>query len=978
MTCRAWANGILLGCLVIAHIGSVHAAPPHLVTDINAQWIPVNSYPVDFADQGSWSFLDANDGIDGSEPWVTNGTAAGTFLWGHVAPPGSGVTGLQPVHAVTLSYILYQDPASSATTIWATDGTRAGSRALSPLTAASAGVNADLIGGIGNRAVITFYNLATGNRDLWVTDGTDAGTHRVPNSSGEIVSVGPSVIANNTFYFMNSPTGAPVELWASDGTQAGTVLLAQIPNSVPDAAATPALVTLGNFLLFSAVTTDGGRELWRLDLTTHAVAQVLDIASGTASGLAGGPFWTVGNVVLFAASVTGDTNTTLWRTDGTPGGTFTIGTATPFTALGNVVAGGATSPVAIFIASGAAGSQLWGTDGTAGGTQLLSSNGGFNIYQIGGRFYFWSFATGSTQLWTTDGTTAGTHALAGLPSMPSLPQVTGTGNTLYLRLPTGVDNTGSVVRYDLASATTTVLTKYSGTTQPQYLIGVFGYAQGRLYFDNEDPVHGRELWTSDGTPAGTALLDNIAPETQTQSSNPADFVAFNGRLFFTAEDGLSGREVWYSDGTAGGTQQLLDINPGAAGPSPSDLFVANGSLFFFASDGTGTSYLWRSDGTTTGTQRLTAVMARPIVNRQPGCDSRGVAMGGAAYFAGYDPTNGVQLWRTDGTMAGTVRLTAPQAMSSPTACYLTVVGNLLYFQGTTAGLGTGTELWASDGTAAGTGQVADINPGSGSSSPQWLNAFGGALYFLAYDTPHGERLWSSTGTAAGTTSVVTLGSSVPYALQASQGGWLALTAAAQGGVLELWATNGTSSATTRVASNLTAPSVFVNKGLAFYAGLPTLDPWVSDGTISGTKLLLGINPTFSSAPDNGGNVTAGMSVTINVLANDQDPDGLLNPASVVIVTGPAHGTVTVSTAGVVTYTAATGYTGTDSFAYTVADDQGYVSAPATVTVDVVAPPPPAPHSGGGGSMAVADFLLLLVIALYRVSFLQRRRFRARR
>jgi hypothetical protein len=76
-------------------------------------------------------------------------------------------------------------------------------------------------------------------------------------------------------------------------------------------------------------------------------------------------------------------------------------------------------------------------------------------------------------------------------------------------------------------------------------------------------------------------------------------------------------------------------------------------------------------------------------------------------------------------------------------------------------------------------------------------------------------------------------------------------------------------------------------------------------------------------------------VDIPVLANDTD-DLPLSQATVNIVTGPAHGSVSVSPAGVVTYTPGANYSGSDSFTYTVTDAGGAVSAPATVALTVIA------------------------------------------
>ena len=61
----------------------------------------------------------------------------------------------------------------------------------------------------------------------------------------------------------------------------------------------------------------------------------------------------------------------------------------------------------------------------------------------------------------------------------------------------------------------------------------------------------------------------------------------------------------------------------------------------------------------------------------------------------------------------------------------------------------GRELWKTDGTAAGTALVKDINPGGGSSYPEYLTDFNGTLFFTANDGVHGTELWKSDGTAAG-------------------------------------------------------------------------------------------------------------------------------------------------------------------------------------------------------------------------------------
>src|SRR3954471_7153210 len=83
-----------------------------------------------------------------------------------------------------------------------------------------------------------------------------------------------------------------------------------------------------------------------------------------------------------------------------------------------------------------------------------------------------------------------------------------------------------------------------------------------------------------------------------------------------------------------------------------------------------------------------------------------VAMNGALYFSATDPAHGDELWRSDGTAAGTYLLKdIHQGASKSSPRSLTVVGDTLFFSAID---GThGTELWESDGTAAGTAMVRD-------------------------------------------------------------------------------------------------------------------------------------------------------------------------------------------------------------------------------------------------------------------------------
>ena len=90
-------------------------------------------------------------------------------------------------------------------------------------------------------------------------------------------------------------------------------------------------------------------------------------------------------------------------------------------------------------------------------------------------------------------------------------------------------------------------------------------AGGTLFFTARDGVHGRELWKSDGSEGGTVLVKDIHPGAGgTYYDDPSDLTVAGGTVFLGADDGVRGTELWKSDGTDGGTALVKDINVGGA------------------------------------------------------------------------------------------------------------------------------------------------------------------------------------------------------------------------------------------------------------------------------------------------------------------------------------------------------------------------------------------------------------------------------
>ncbi|HEX5750261.1 MAG TPA: ELWxxDGT repeat protein [Archangium sp.] len=302
----------------------------------------------------------------------------------------------------------------------------------------------------------------------------------------------------------------------------------------------------------------------------------------------------------------------------------------------------------------------------------------------------------------------------------------------------------------------------------------------RVFFVADDGEHGRELWVSDGSSRGTHLVKDIWPGPD--GSYPQSLVELGGVLYFAAGDPEHGRELWRSDGTAEGTWLVEDLDPGFEGTSPYLLTRGGDGALYFISHFQGFYMrLMRSDGrsravelfrrsseggdleslTAVGNKlffvstsvhddvmaelRVTSGGAPVLVGSFPRIHDL-VAMGGRLYFSasGEGDSTNEELWRSDGTRKGTLRVKdlRPGAEGSSPGGFA-VLGRRLFFSADDGV--NGRELWVSDGTASGTLLFADLVPGSGGSSPEALTAVDGNLFFSAETPGHGREPWVSSG-----------------------------------------------------------------------------------------------------------------------------------------------------------------------------------------------------------------------------------------
>ncbi len=213
-----------------------------------------------------------------------------------------------------------------------------------------------------------------------------------------------------------------------------------------------------------------------------------------------------------------------------------------------------------------------------------TENGVLNLTAVGNLLYF-SVTSGATpaELWQTDGTAAGTQAVSYVD--PSTGQAD------------NITNVESIIDFN-----------------------------------------GTPCFVSYGSSPTLELLQGGQPVTLATFSagdGPANFAVAGSQLFFVAADATHGRELWVTNGTAQGTALVKDIVPGSAGSYPTNLTSVNGTLYFTVTGSNDQNQLWKSDGTAQGTVLVADLPGQPAA--KGGCYGYGYARAGTA--------QGVLCWR---------------------------------------------------------------------------------------------------------------------------------------------------------------------------------------------------------------------------------------------------------------------------------------------------------------------------------------------
>lgn len=444
------------------------------------------------------------------------------------------------------------------------------------------------------------------------------------------------------------------------------------------------------------------------------------------------------------------------------------GSSAPFDFSPGKFVGGTLGEMLLFSRDdGVNGGELWVSDGTEVGTYLLKDldpspvgaddiGSGLpkNFENLDGKLVF----TAMDALWTTDGTANGTQVAFEFDQLPNnfdhkILMETLNKNTaneiLWFIAQDDVHGAEMWVSDGTVAGTSIVKDIGPGSGGISIIDGNDDYqVDGRdvIFLSLSDGTHGYEPWITDGTSAGTFLLKDINPN---GDSNPNSFGAVSGSFYFSADNGSIGEELWVTDGTEAGTRLVADINQTTpdASSSPGGFFQVGGKTLFFADDGIHGLELWTTDGTEQGTQLFLDLNAG-VEDGSDGVAVSDLIFNGRALFIGNDGQTGLELWATDGTVAGTelfkdINSTSIGASMSYSDFDDGFRGGFLF----TADDGVnGEELWVSDGTQSGTYMVADINATALGESSN-IHGFamtesGNTAYFVADDGVHGWEVWA--------------------------------------------------------------------------------------------------------------------------------------------------------------------------------------------------------------------------------------------
>jgi len=526
---------------------------------------------------------------------------------------------------------------------------------------------------------VIFAGTATSKGvELFRTDGTDAGTRLVKDIfPGAQTSIDSSwkemndptfvTLGDLTFFVARDTTGS--QLWVTDGTAAGTVrLTSEIVSSY--GAFPHDLVVFDGELYFSASSKTSGDELWRSDGTVAGTKVAFDLAPGATSK--GSPHSShpdslavVGDKLFFVTASASGANKVV-ATDGT-----SITNEVPLPKTANYQGETAVAHNGEYAFLG--GSAIWLSDGTVAGTRApvgyVAARYSSPLISFAGELYYFGFATNGYVLSKLSGNT-----IKKVSTLPVSRMIVADG-TLWFSAFDKKPRMNSLWTTAGADSLPVKVADLAKGYEPYIFDSAPIFANGALYIAIEDKV-----FRSDGTPDGTSLVADLGLSKDTGHVDVAALT--NGTLVLTAVDRSGRGTMWLSNGTQAGTYKRLPqstftsaATPLVTGSAISGNTLA-GTVGKWSPAGATYLYQWKADGVaipgataktfTVTTETVGAKVTLTVTGSKPGFKSLAKVSGVKTVVSAFDvapvPT-------ISGTVAAGKYLTAVPGAWSPSATF---------------------------------------------------------------------------------------------------------------------------------------------------------------------------------------------------------------------------------------------------------------------------------------------------------------------
>lgn len=547
--------------------------------------------------------------------------------------------------------------------------------------------------------------------ELWKTDGTSNGTQLVKdinvgsNSGISVFSNTTPTVFNNHLFFSADDGVNGTELWKSDGTEAGTVLVKNIntdPMIENGNGIFGGITSINNKLVFEAFDALHNRELWVSDGTETGTTILKDINLGIGWGAYLDGLVSLNNTLFFVGS------------------------------------------------NGTNGFELWKTDATATNTVMVknlenssSSSNPKKLTAALNKFFFVADSTsfGNQRLFVSDGTTNGTKKVTnGVKTVIGPSNLIEYQNNLYFTSSDYEKDYGIFYTNSEGNQINLVAKiNQNGFSNIQEFF--YSPTLDALLFGANDGTNGKELWMLKNN--NVSLLKDL--EAGADSGSPQYFIEFNGEIYFMSikQQGIGFSRtykniLWKTDGTTNGTIKLKEFD--AVNTIIIPYFTSyNNKLYFAAYDiSIGGNYLWSTDGTVSGTA-VENLVANTINNI--------FVIGNNMFYVGSSFGEGQELWKFDGANATLLKsfINGSTGGFSPLYNNNKVINNYYYFSVFENGTSS---LWSFDGTDTGFTKILN--------SYSYLDSLveaGGYAYLSLDEGNFGTELWRTNGTLNGTVLV---------------------------------------------------------------------------------------------------------------------------------------------------------------------------------------------------------------------------------